>query len=79
MSEERKCPVTGATGHKNVSGGTTNKGWWPSQLNLKMLHQNPAMRNPMGEAFNYVEEFKKLDLEALKKDSIQKSTPKFID
>ena len=68
MDEKGKCPVTGATGHKNVSGGRTNRDWWPNQLNLKMLHQNPATRNPMGEAFNYAEEFKKLDLEALKKD-----------
>ncbi len=68
MDEKRKCPVTGATGHKNINGGTTNRDWWPNQLNLKMLHQNPTMRNPMGEAFNYAEEFKKLDLEALKKD-----------
>src|SRR5665647_1795755 len=68
MDEKNKCPVTGATGHKNVGGGRTNRDWWPNQLNLKMLHQNPATRNPMGEAFNYAEEFKKLDLEALKKD-----------
>ncbi len=68
MSEERKCPVTGATGHKNFSEGTTNRDWWPNQLNLKKLHQNPAMRNPMGKVFNYAEEFKKLDFEALKKD-----------
>ena len=68
MDEKGKCPVTGATGHKNVSGGKTNRDWWPNQLNLKMLHQNPVTRNPMGEAFNYAEEFKKLDLEALKKD-----------
>jgi len=68
MDEKGKCPVTGATGHKNVSGGKTNRDWWPNQLNLKMLHQNPVTRNPMGAAFNYAEEFKKLDLEALKKD-----------
>jgi catalase-peroxidase len=68
MNEESKCPVTGATGQKNISGGTMNRDWWPNQLNLKMLHQNPAMRNPMGEAFNYAKEFKKLDFEALKKD-----------
>ena len=68
MDEKGKCPVTGATGHKNFSGGTTNRDWWPNQLNLKMLHQNPAARNPMGEEFNYAEEFKKLDLKAVKKD-----------
>ncbi len=67
-NEQSKCPVTGKTS-KQVSGtGTSNRDWWPSQLNLKMLHQNSALCNPMGEAFNYAEEFKKLDLEALKKD-----------
>jgi catalase-peroxidase len=49
-------------------GGTSNQDWWPNQLNLKILHQNSPMINPMGEEFNYAEEFKKLDLEALKKD-----------
>ncbi|NNJ71392.1 MAG: catalase/peroxidase HPI, partial [Kiritimatiellales bacterium] len=63
MNKESKCPVTGKAG-----GGTSNKDWWPGQLNLKMLHQNPPAGNPMGEAFNYAEEFKKLDLEALKQD-----------
>jgi len=48
--------------------GTSNRDWWPNQLNLKILHQNSSLSNPMGEAFNYAEEFKKLDLEALKKD-----------
>ncbi len=68
MSEESKCPVTGAT-HKPMTGrGTSNRDWWPNQLNLKILHQHSALSNPMGEAFNYAEEFKKLDLEALKKD-----------
>jgi catalase-peroxidase len=68
MSEESKCPVTG-TSHKPIAGGgTSNQDWWPNQLNLKVLHQNSSLSNPMGEAFNYAEEFKKLDLEALKKD-----------
>jgi catalase-peroxidase len=68
MSENSKCPVTGAT-HKSTTGaGTSNRDWWPKQLNLKILHQHSRKSNPMGEAFNYVEEFKKLDLEALKKD-----------
>jgi catalase-peroxidase len=60
MSEEGKCPVTG--------GGTSNRDWWPNQLNLNILHQNSPLPNPMGEEFNYAEEFKKLNLEALKKD-----------
>jgi catalase-peroxidase len=68
MSEERKCPVTGKTRSAIAGGGTSNRDWWPNQLNLKMLHQNPVSRNPMGEEFNYAEEFKKLDLEAVKKD-----------
>ncbi len=68
MSEEGKCPVTGATKKRFTGGGTTNKDWWPNQLNLKMLHQNSPKRNPMGEEFDYAEEFKKLDLEAVKKD-----------
>ncbi len=48
--------------------GTMNRDWWPNQLNLKILHQNCPLSNPMGAAFNYAEEFKKLDVEALKKD-----------
>ncbi len=68
MTENGKCPVTGKSGKKPLAGGTKNKDWWPKQLNLKMLHQNPLTRNPMGTEFNYAEEFKKLDLEALKKD-----------
>ena len=54
---------------KTFSGrGTSNRDWWPNQLNLKVLQQNSPRSNPMGEEFNYAEEFKKLDLEALKKD-----------
>ncbi len=66
MSNDSKCPV-----HHNPtasSGGTSNREWWPDQLNLKILHQNSRLSNPMGEEFNYAEEFKKLDLEALKQD-----------
>ncbi len=68
MSEESKCPVTGRTSKPIAGGGTSNRDWWPNQLNLKILHQNSPLSNPMGEEFNYAEEFKKLDLEALKKD-----------
>jgi catalase-peroxidase len=68
MSKDSKCPVTGRTSKPIAGGGTSNRDWWPNQLNLKILHQNSHMINPMGEAFNYAEEFKKLDLEALKKD-----------
>ena len=69
MNEDSKCPVTGGMNNPaTASGGTSNRDWWPDQLNLKILHQNSHMSNPMGEAFNYAEEFKKLDLEALKQD-----------
>ncbi len=68
MNEERKCPVTGNSKKPTVSSGSAVKDWWPKQLNLKMLHQNSELCNPMGKEFNYAEEFKKLDLEAVKKD-----------
>ena len=68
MTTEKKCPVTGGT-HAHAAGrGTSNRDWWPNQLNLRILHQHAAVSNPMGEAFNYAEEFKKLDLSALKQD-----------
>jgi catalase-peroxidase len=68
MKEESKCPVTGRANKPIGGGGMSNRDWWPNQLNLKILHQNSNMINPMGEEFNYAEEFKKLDLQALKKD-----------
>jgi catalase-peroxidase len=58
-----KCPVI----HTSV-GARSNRDWWPNQLNLKILHQNSSLSNPMGKAFNYAEEFKKLDLAAVKQD-----------
>jgi catalase-peroxidase len=68
MSSEGKCPVTGG-GHKHVAGGgTSNRDWWPNQLNLNVLRQHSALSNPMGEEFDYAEEFKKLDLKAAKQD-----------
>ncbi len=68
MSSEGKCPVTGKT-HEHAAGrGTSNRDWWPNQVNLKVLHQHPALSNPMGEAFDYAKEFKTLDLAAVKKD-----------
>jgi len=68
MNEDSKSPVTGSA-HKHTAGrGTSNRDWWPNQLNLRILYQNSSLSNPMSEAFNYAEEFKKLDLEALKKD-----------
>jgi catalase-peroxidase len=68
MNEKSKCPVTGKSGKSIAGGGPTNRDWWPSQLNLKILHQHSNLSNPMGEEFNYAEEFKKLDLKAVKKD-----------
>ncbi|NOY68591.1 MAG: catalase/peroxidase HPI [Deltaproteobacteria bacterium] len=67
-NEGGKCPVTGRSSKPISGGGTSNRDWWPNQLNLKILHQHSHMSNPMGEAFNYADEFKKLDLEAVKKD-----------
>jgi catalase-peroxidase len=66
--ETSKCPVTGKSHEHMPRKGTSNLDWWPNQLNLKVLHQNTPLSNPMGETFNYAEEFKKLDLQALKQD-----------
>lgn len=66
---EAKCPFTGATTFKQGAGsGTRNRDWWPNQLNLNILRQNSNLSNPMDESFNYAEEFKSLDLAAVKKD-----------
>ncbi|NUM81761.1 catalase/peroxidase HPI, partial [bacterium] len=62
MSNESKCPF------HTAGGGTSNRDWWPNQLNLKILHQNSSLSNPMGKKFNYVKEFKKLNLQVIKKD-----------
>ena len=64
MSEKR-CPVMGGS---HARGTMANQLWWPNRLNLKILHQNSPLSDPMGEEFNYAEEFKKLDLDTLKKD-----------
>lgn len=63
MSNKGKCPVTHVAG-----GGTSNRDWWPNQLNLKVLHQQSSLANPMDKDFNYAEAFKSLDLAAVKKD-----------
>jgi catalase-peroxidase len=68
MNDDSKCPVMGKTNKPTAGRGMSSRDWWPNQLNLKILHQNSPGSNPMGQAFNYAEEFKKLDLEALKKD-----------
>jgi catalase-peroxidase len=67
MNEDSKCPVTGRT-NKHVVGGRSNLEWWPNRLNLDVLRQHSSTSNPMGEDFNYAEEFKSLDLAAVKKD-----------
>ncbi len=63
MSTEAKCPFNHAAG-----GGTSNLDWWPNQLKVELLHQHSSKSNPMGEDFNYADDFKSLDLAALKKD-----------
>ncbi len=69
MGKNGKCPVTGKKSNPMAGGGgTSNRDWWPNQLNLKILHQHSQKGNPMGEAFNYAEEFKTLDFKALKED-----------
>jgi catalase-peroxidase len=61
MSDEKMCPI-------HIAGDTTNRDWWPHQLNLDILHQHSSKSNPMGGDFNYAKEFKSLDLKAVKKD-----------
>lgn len=63
MANESKCPFNHAAG-----GGTTNRDWWPNQLNLKILHQHSSLSDPLDEGFNYAEAFKTLDFQALKQD-----------
>ena len=63
-----KCPVMHGSLTSNSSGGTSNKDWWPNQLNLSILHQHDKKSDPMDNDFDYSEEFKKLDFKALKKD-----------
>lgn len=68
-SHNGKCPFTGAGSKQSMSGsGTKNHDWWPNQLKVNILRQNSSLSNPMGEDFNYAEEFKSLDMQALKKD-----------
>jgi catalase-peroxidase len=63
-----KCPFSNGARSNTLAGATTNAQWWPEQLNLNILHQQSELSNPMGEAFNYAEEFKSLDLNAVIKD-----------
>ena len=68
MSSEAKCPFAGGAHKHTVAGASQNAQWWPDQLNLKILHQHSAKSDPMGEAFDYAEAFKSLDLDAVIKD-----------
>jgi len=65
---EGRCPVMHGSSAYQTSGSFANQHWWPNQLNLKVLHQNTSASDPMGADFNYAEEFKSLDLEAVKQD-----------
>src|ERR1700692_4673860 len=65
---EAKCPVKVGARRNTVAGAPTNAAWWPNQLNLRILHQNSPLSDPMGKAFNYAEEFKSLDLNAVIED-----------
>jgi catalase-peroxidase len=66
--EKANCPFSSGALKHTSAGSPTNANWWPDQLNLKILHQHSQLSNPMGEAFNYAEEFKSLDLDSVIKD-----------
>ncbi|MGH9646550.1 MAG: peroxidase family protein, partial [Bryobacteraceae bacterium] len=68
MLPEAKCPVAHSSRKHTVAGAPTNARWWPDQLNLKILHQHSPLSDPMDKDFNYAEEFKSLDLDAVIKD-----------
>ena len=68
MENQKKCPVMHGAMSTYSSSGTSNKDWWPNQLNISILHQHDKKTNPMGEDFNYRNEFKKIDYKSLKKD-----------
>jgi len=68
MESESKCPFSGDARKHTVAGAPSNADWWPNQLKLNILHQHSSKSDPMGEEFNYAEEFKSLDLNAVVKD-----------
>ena len=68
MQTESKCPALGGPHRHTAVGTISNQHWWPNQLNLKVLHQNSSLSDPMGREFNYAEEFKTLDLDAVTRD-----------
>ena len=69
-----KCPFMNGPLNKTAGGGTSNRDWWPNQLNLNILRQHSELSNPMGKDFNYAEEFKSLDLKAVKEDIFELMT-----
>ncbi|HMJ68567.1 MAG TPA: catalase/peroxidase HPI [Cyclobacteriaceae bacterium] len=71
---EAKCPFHGGSLKQTAGGGTRNRDWWPNQLKLSVLRQHSSLSNPMGESFNYADEFKSLDLKAVKKDIFELMT-----
>jgi catalase-peroxidase len=68
VNSESKCPFSGGSIKQSAGSGKLNRDWWPNQLKLNILRQHSSLSNPMGDHYNYREEFKKLDLTALKKD-----------
>ena len=74
MSTDSKCPVTGSSSGRPTGTRMSSRDWWPNQLELSILRQHSSLSNPMGEEFNYAEEFKKLDLTAVKNDLYQLMT-----
>lgn len=74
MNGEGKCPFMGGAKNHSAGGGSRNHDWWPNQLKLNILRQNSSLSDPMGEEFNYAEEFKSLDLSAVKKDIVDLMT-----
>ena len=63
-----KCPVLHGAHNQTLAGANSNRDWWPNQLNLRILHQNSNLSNPLDPDFNYAEAFKSLDLDAVKAD-----------
>jgi len=74
MSTEARCPFSGNVHTSTVAGAQSNADWWPDQLKLNILHQNSLLSNPMGKKFNYAEEFKSLDMNAVKQDLLELMT-----
>ena len=66
-NDSSKCPFMGGSINQVAGGGTSNRDWWPNQLNLNILRQHSSLSNPMGEEYDYAKEFKSLDLAAVKK------------